>query len=583
MGLRDRLAGLSRRAASQLVDSSSEDRLLKSDESMDQSANVGPIQTRANIGGELDLPNLTADDPRALSWDPFALVEQVGYKEKPTAVTYGTLQAMVWKMPVVQAVIQTRVNQCASFAVPMQHRFEPGFRVRMRESDKRPTRAARKYMRELEALFMSCGVLQDARDTRHRDSFEAFIRKLVRDSLTYDQMCFEVVSDRRGRPAMWTAVDASTIRLADTRRLTPVMRHSDEITRVQIYDSAVIAEFTTDELCFGIRNPRTDLRSQGYGTSELEMLIPTITSLLWSMQYNSNAFSQGSLQKGILNLVGAIPEKQLRAFRRLWYQQVSGVENAWRTPITNADKLEWINLQANNKDMEFSAWMDFLIKVVCAVYQMDPIEVNFKYGAGGAKSMFDSSNRAKLTESKDRGLRPMLRFLAREFDKYIIHPLDPDFTFEFVGLDSQTPKELADLQTQRVRTIYTIDEMRAEQDLPPLPNGTGQLILDANWIANKREIEQKKIEELQTARAAAQAAAVPTQNQIGNMGDAPATVGTVGAAAQQVVPDRSGGPAPGASPAAGKDPSKDDGPSEDQIARLEGLLTPSRTSRVDRA
>lgn len=449
-------------------------------------------------------------DPKAMYWDPFALVEQLGYKEKPTAITYGTLQAMVWKMPIIQGIIQTRVNQASTFTTPQNHRFDPGFRIRMRDPEARPSRAAKKFMRDMERNFLQCGTRPDI---RYGDTFETFLRKILRDSLIYDQMCFEVVPGRDGRPAEWYAVDAATIRRADTRRLFPD-DGPGETQYVQIYDNTVIAEFTSDEMSFGIRNPRSDIRAQQYGMSELEMLVSTVTSLLYAWNYNQNFFSQGTVAKGILNFVGSIPEQQLRGFRRLWYNQIAGVENAWRTPITNAEKIEWINLQQSNRDMEFSDWMDFLIKVACAIYQMDPLEVNFKYGSGGNKSMFDSGNRAKIVESKDKGLRPLLRFVAREFDRMIVFPTDPDFAFEFVGLESMTPKELADLQTQRIKTISTINEVRAENDQKPLPYG--DIILDPQYLsymqAMKAEEQMKQQQTMQVAQAAVAATQTPLQD-----------------------------------------------------------------------
>jgi hypothetical protein len=441
-------------------------------------------------------------DPKALAADPFSIVEQLGFREKPSAITYGTLQAMVWKVPLINAVIQTRVNQVSSFATPQHHRFETGFRVRLRDHEAKPSPAARKYMNDLERFLLTTGATGDART---RDSFEAFLRKVTRDSLVYDQVNYEVIPGRDGRPSQFNAVDASTIRLADTHHLFPD-NEVDAVRTVQIYDQVVIAEFTTGEMAFDIRNPRTDIRSQGYGTSELEMLISTITHILWGLNYNANFFAQGSVSKGLLNLKGAIPEKQLRAFRRQWYQMIAGVENAWRTPIVNAEDIQWINMHTSNRDMEFSAWIDFLIKVATAVYQIDPIEVNFKYGSSGQKSMFDAANKAKLVESRERGLKPLLRFLARSLNKHIIWPIDTDFEIDFVGLESQTPKELADLNTQRVRTMYTIDEVRAENDLPPLPDGEGEVILDANWLAARRAKEDREMQQQQMQMQQQQAA-----------------------------------------------------------------------------
>ena len=420
------------------------------------------------------------DDPKSLFWDPFAIIEQLGYKERPSSVTYGTLKAMVWKTPIIHAIIQTRIQQMASFCQPVKDRYEMGYRVKLRDSAKEPSPEDKKWSQQAETMILRTGVTDNPRG---RDTFEKFVRKIMWDSLVYDQFCAEIVPNKRGEPAEWYAVDASTIRLADTASTFLNEDNTEAVRYVQIYDGMIISEYTQKELCFGVRNPRTDIRLFGYGVSEIEMLMTVITAILFGWTYNQNAFSQGSSQKGILNFKGAIPERQLKAFRRHWYQMVSGVENAWRVPITNAEELQWINMQNSNRDMEYSAWFDFLIKISAAMLTIDPVEINFKYGNTGQRAqMNEAANKEKITESKERGLRPLLRFLETQINQYIIWPLNESFEFKFMGLDSKTREEMADLNTKLVKTVRTIDELRAEDNLPPLPEGKGEIILDPTWL-----------------------------------------------------------------------------------------------------
>lgn len=899
-------------------------------------------------GSRGSLPGDPVGDPEAIYWDPFALVEQLGYKEKPTAITYGTLQAMVWQLPILRAVIKTRVDQVASFCQPQMPPHEPGFRVRMREAVRTPQRFELKEMQRLEDWLMTTGVVR--KDRRERHGMEHLIRQVVNDSLTYDQVNLEIVPDRRGRPCQWYAVDPATIRFVDSAKLAPE-HDMDAPYCVQIYDNVVIGEFSRRQMAFGIRNPRTDIRSHGYGTclhpgtsiktteglrrvrelacgdgrfsveingrsiparayatgakplwrlslddgrvlhcspdhrlqtcsastgrfewrrleelkpgdvvasdvtplregvslgrwrytpeasarsapwqidhagadlwevlgwmvgdgnfrvcaegdtkdrqygrcvtlfyfgpgediicerhrailrkyglpdayypaetgyevrfnhegfgrwledqagsapmnlggsrvpqaalglpwdercaflrglfsadgsvsskgenvvlgctdaglladvqrllwslgirsriwtgtvhkdvgreekgcadgglyvydkdpffaevgylqeskrpifddsaadavpgawqgtradvvcsafaaryalaliesrtsrdpdfrrlsglvqdpprwgvtrrwlrdrlegvsasdldwhharvesvidigeeiemydvevfddvhafvaeglivhnSESEMMVSAITYLLWGFQYNAKYFSQGSIPKGVLNIKGPIPERQLRAFRRQWYQMVSGVESQFRTPIVNAEELEWLALDKSNRDMEFSLWLDFLIKIVCAIFAMDPIEVNFKYGGTGQKSMFEAANKVKIVESKAKGLQPLLKFLARIFNENVLWPNTADFAVEFTGLSPMTAKELADLETQKVRTYMMIDEIRAMHDLPPIPDGLGQFINDPNWMEGRREFLLMQQEAQQRGAAQQGGAAQP--------------------------------------------------------------------------
>lgn len=426
--------------------------------------------------------------PKSIFWDPYSVSNQLGWRERPTALSFALIESMVWRMPIVQAVIQNRLNQVLAFTRPQKSPFDPGFKIRLRDVEATPTKADKKYIRGLESTIMRSAT-RDV-DPRLKDTFPSLMKKLARDSLMFDQACLEIVEDRRGLPSEWFHVDARAIRLANTGSVSPL----DDLEKdyaVMLWNNSIIETYNRRELAIMVRNPRTEMSGYGYGMPEMEMLVNTITSLLWAWQYNQNAFSQGSLQKGLLNITGAMNENQLQAFRHQWFQMAAGVENSWRMPILNAEDIKWVPMQNSNRDMEFSAWMDFLIKVTCAIFGMDPIEVNFKYGTGGGKSMFEGATKSKIVESKDKGLRPLLNSLGDFITQNILWPIDKDFVFEFVGLETMTPKELADLTTQRVRTIFTINELRAERDLAPLKDGRGDIILDANYMNWNRQVQTK--------------------------------------------------------------------------------------------
>lgn len=422
------------------------------------------------------------DDPKFLAWDPYSIVEQLGYKNKPSPITYATLKSICYKMPVIQAIIQTRVDQVASFATPQKDRYSLGFRVKLRDSEREPTKQDKLWIQQAESLIMRTGVTDNPRG---RDNFETFLRKITTDSLRYDQFCTEIVPNRKGTPAEWYAVDATTIRLADSASTTVDEDDLSAIRYVQIYDGMIIAEYTQEEMYFGVRNPNTDIRLQGYGTSEIETLIPAITNLLYAFAWNQNVFQNGTAAKGIINFKGVTNEKRMQDFRRQWYTQISGVKSAWKTPITSSEQgLEYINMQTSARDMEFSAWLDFQIKLSCAHYNMDPAELNFTYGNMGQKSSIGGTdnNKEKITESKERGLRPLLRSIANCMNQSIIWPMNESFEFEFVGLDAYTREDMIKNNQIRVKTTRTIDELRAEDDLEPLPDGKGEIILDPTWL-----------------------------------------------------------------------------------------------------
>jgi hypothetical protein len=428
----------------------------------------------------------TAEDPKSLFFDPYSIIENMGYKDRPTPISYSTLFQIFWKLPIVQAIHFLRIKQVAAFGKPQTDRYSLGFRTRMRDRKRNPSKVELKQIEYLENLIMSTGVTDNPKG---RDSFKTLLKKVTWDSLLYDQFCIEKVLNRKGLPAAWYAVDATTIRIADNGKTFIDTEDRKAIRYVQIYDGMIINQFTQDNMIFGVRNPSSNIRLHGYGVSELEMLITNITAMINTRSYNTKAFSQGIMAKGILNFEGTIPNARMEEFRRHWYNLLASVDNAHRMPVMNAEGIKYINLQTTNREMEYSAWMDYLIKEACSVYATDPAEINFDYGKTGQKAaLSESSSADKIMESKERGLRPLLEDIEDAINLNIIQEINPDFIFEFIGLDPDTKDKVVSRNMQRVKSFMTVNELRAEEDLPALPEEEGNIILDAYYFQNKQAL-----------------------------------------------------------------------------------------------
>ena len=466
------------------------------------SSNINSLNNQKIIHN-IDLEkSMATRDSKAYEENPIRMMQSVEYKDKPTSLSYNILYQMSVKNSVVAAVINTRVNQVSAFTKPKRFSTDGlGFEVRLRNPNQTPNQEQKNIINALELFLENCGFSEDPK----RDSFDTFIRKLVRDSLTYDQMTFEIVPDRRGKPAEILAVDASTIRAA-TENYTygsswgdvPRPKKGEEVSWVQVIDGSVVSWFASNELAFGVRNPRTNVNIQPYGFSELEMLIQQITSHLYAEEYNSKFFSQGGTTKGIINIKsdpnGIGNTKQLESFKRQWQAQVNGMSGAWKTPVLQVpDGVEYVNVSQSNREMEFNQWINYLINIVCAVYAIDPAEINFSNngGATSQSSVFETSQEQKLKNSKDKGLKPLLRFIEATINKNIISRFSKDYVFSFTGLDEHSEEEKADLDSKQVKVWKTINEIRKEHGEEPIEHG--DIILDSsfiNYIQNKENQEQ---------------------------------------------------------------------------------------------
>src|SRR5262249_30683880 len=162
----------------------------------------------------------------------------------------------------------------------------------------------------------------------------------------------------------------------------------------------------------------------------------------------------GSMPKGILNFRTDSPDPEnFEAFRAYWTAQMTGVANSWRTPLFQSEGLEYINLQQSSKDMELVAWIDNKVQPACGLYGMNPAEINFDITrAGSSQPLFESPSEKRVADSKENGLRPLLRFIARSINKHIIERIDEHYYFDFVGLDELSESEKMQIRSQEIST-----------------------------------------------------------------------------------------------------------------------------------
>jgi hypothetical protein len=466
------------------------DRLLAASDNavLSKAAPANDAPKRNQGSGDVP-PEASPEELAALLADPFALIETMGYRERYSPISYEVLNRMSYYVPIYPTILQTRRNQVMSFCKPQEDRSLPGFRMGLR--DKKKT-AGKKENVKIEAM-QEWMVNTGSSDNLTRDSFQTAIMKLMRDAMVFDQACFEKVRNRKGQICDWYVVDGASMRIADTA-WKDGPRSDDDVCYVQVHDETVIAEFTPNDLCFGIRNPRADLRVNGYGESELEIGIKICTALINGWHYNSKFFENGTVAKGMLNIPD-IPQAKLRIFAQQWHMITSGVLNAWRTPITNFKEPKWIDLQKSNRDMEWAEFINFSIKLFAGICLMDPAELHMQFGnVGQTQQMFQAPAEEKIKYSKDKGLRPLLDFFAGLFNRHLIWPIDPDLCFYFTGLDPRDSEKGVDIEKKHVTYLKTVNELRVENDLKPLAPEDGDVILDPQWMQNHTGLRQEKMQ-----------------------------------------------------------------------------------------
>jgi hypothetical protein len=521
--------------------------LSKVREAVDVTLDSYITKSRSSITAE---PPTTNDrgDKLAITELDYAGNEQYGWKEKAGLVGNAVLKSMARRDSIVIAIHQTRSAQCSAFTRKQRNRYTPGWIVcpvdnadfdedqKLELADPNLSEeeyAAKKYefeqkriatkkkqqkeIGEIEEFIMHCGMPVSESDTTHkRMDFDKFMKIVVRDRLTYNYAAVELVPQRNEAFLHhFYPVSSGTVRYATRRSAEQLkklmvenmkMRGIDEadINRktkkpyryVQVVRGQVQAAWSEDWFVFEPANPTVDPEDNGYAPGELEMLIQIITAHLYAEAHNRNFFVQGIGSKGLLHIKGEnISRAQLEAFKRQWFNQISNTRNAFRPPIIGmADEVKWVPLAQSNREMEFEQWMNYLIRICCAVYQIDPAEINFDISKINTSTLNETSNETRIKSSRDKGLKPLLDYVQNLINNNILPRWNPEYAknyrFEFVGLDAETRQQEIDRLQKETSVWKTLNEARIEMGNAPIEDG--DIVLSAiysQYLAQKQQAD----------------------------------------------------------------------------------------------
>lgn len=398
-------------------------------------------------------------------------VEILGdWYERPTNFSFDMMRYMVDKTPVLSAVVMTRIRQIKRFCRVNEKGEGPGFQIRLKDQGvtSKLGKAERDSISALNGFMTNCGWEQNPRQRARlkRDNFSNFMSKIVRDSLVMDSSPIETEYKKNRALGMdgFYAIDGATIRLCDQNGY----RGDDEIYALQVVQGNLRTAYTYDDLIYVPRNPRTDVLQGGYGMSETELLVNTVTGFLNAMTYNQKYFDSNAIPKGLLHLSGDYSTEDLVSFKRYWNNMVKGINNAWTLPVmvskNQESKASFENFGVDVNEIMFAKWMTFLTAIICAIYGIAPDEINFESFTAGTSSLSGSDTEEKLINSKDKGLRPLLSHFEDVITDFIISDFSDKYEFHWTGLDEKDPQQ-AWVEEQALRTTNEARKARGWDEL----------------------------------------------------------------------------------------------------------------------
>jgi hypothetical protein len=413
--------------------------------------------------------------------DDFQIQTQGEYWDRPGALNFDSMKAMVEQTPILNGIVLTRIRQVNRFCRPAG-KDGIGFSIEHTDPTVKLNDEQQKSTQLLAQFITNCGWETDPRRRKRlkRDNFSQFMAKSVRDTLTMDACPIETEFKRDRALGLdgFYALDGASIRLCTEEGY----EGDDEVFALQVIQGRIRTAYTYDELVYEVRNPRTDVTACGYGYAETEMLIKVITYLLNTFTYNGGFFDKNSIPRGILNLIGNYDQADLAAMKRYMNAMVRGVQNAHNMPIMVAkdagSKAEFVEIGGQMSELAFGSWITLLTSVSCAIYGIAPEEISMDSFSSSKSALSGSDTEEKLVSSSDKGLRPLLGFYEGVFSDFLIQTFSPNYTFRFKGLDSEDQGQ----RFERQKLSTTWDEMRALDGMDPIGGEMGGAPMNPSLI-----------------------------------------------------------------------------------------------------
>lgn len=409
----------------------------------------------------------------------------------------------------VQAIIRTRTNQIIQFAMPVRYSSDGnGFRVvKKGKESSQMTKHEQNVAEKLEDFIYYTG--KDKKDWR--DDFPTFLTKILYDFYVYDQVNIERVFEtpKSNKLNHFNHVDAGTILIDNYPKSIDKPK-----SFVQMLNRKKVAKFNAKDLVFMTYWNQSSPNSGGYGFSPVEAAIPHIKYHMNVEQFNARFFSQGGMTRGLLLIDpgenGATSRASLDSLRRN-LMPGQGINGSWKIPVIQASDAKYVNMTQSSKDMEFVNFLNYLNNIICADFNMDPVEVNFPNRGGangrGQGNTLNEGNttKTKMDASQHKGLSPVMKYIERIITEKILSYVDDKYEFKFTPSDEGRSERLQQELALKLKNGMSVNESRQLMGLPKIdglpniPGNSDNLIQYMSIQSKLNDPEANKVQQNSTA------------------------------------------------------------------------------------
>lgn len=376
--------------------------------------------------------------------------KEYGYKKRKTTITYAEMYEFYKKNEWIRASVDV-ISGVASRAKLV---------VKAKDKDKEVTAEVKQHIEDVEALIDN----PNERD----ETFGDIRKKIIRDILIYDAAAMEIVYDSDRKPYELYDVSGQLIRLNINKH--GYFRDKDK-AYMQIQYSAwgmqkAPVEFSYDEVMYWAMNVNS---GEVYGLSPLETLVDSINADNKAAEYNAAFFDNNALTSGILSIPG-LEEKKLKVFSKTWFKRAKGSKNAHKLAIVNNQGVDFKNMTATARDMQFIEYQKWILNKIMAIYKVNPFVLGLVDESTGKLNSHE-----QWTTFIEKAIHPILKAEQYLYNTKLVRIGFGynDVEVEFEDLTAAEEQETAELVDKIAKTnVKTLNEMREEYyGLDPVPWG----------------------------------------------------------------------------------------------------------------
>lgn len=317
-------------------------------------------------------------------------------------------------------------------------------------------------------------------------SYSQWTRKLTDDLLVLDAPSIYFARDRRGRPLHAEVLDGATIfPLIDDagRRPDSVIEMTEEGIRYlrrqpafqQIIYGLPMVDLDESELMYVPMRPRSDLPIFGYpGT---EQILVEASEAVRKTFYQLNFWAEGTIP----DLIVTVPETWTPRQIAMWQAHMDGLLSG-NTALKS--KMRFIpggmkpfDIKNSSGESLWSQRDETLVRLACYAYSVSP--------APFVKMLNRSTAQNAQQMAEEEGLWPLMSYWKDDIIDPIIQERFgyDDIEFTFLPKPEPDQEKAAKIHDMKVKNgEYSINEVRDEDGLEPIPGGDTHMIYIGNAI-----------------------------------------------------------------------------------------------------